>query len=81
VLSNASSPKAKAKLRLLFEAAPIALVIESAGGASCVCASEAAEPCAPTSLLDVVITDLDKRVGVCYGSREEVDRFKSYLFK
>lgn len=40
VISNASSRKAKAKLRLLFEAAPIALIVEAAGGMSCVCATE-----------------------------------------
>ena len=80
VLANASSPGAKAKLRLLFEAAPIALIIEAAGGASCVCPSEAAEVMPPSSLLDVVITDLDRRVGVCYGSSDEVERFKSYIF-
>jgi sedoheptulose-bisphosphatase len=80
VLSNASSPSAKAKLRLLYEAAPIALIIEAAGGSSCACASEAAEPCEPVSLLQVPISQLDKRVGVCYGSSEEVDRFKSYMF-
>ncbi len=32
------------------------------------------------SLLDVVVTDLDKRVGVCYGSVDEVRRFESYIF-
>ena len=80
VLSNASSASAKAKLRLLFECAPIALIIEAAGGASCVCATEIAEPCEPISLLDVVATDIDKRVGVCFGSSEEVQRFKSYIF-
>lgn len=80
VLANASSPGAKAKLRLLFEAAPIALIIEAAGGSSCVCPSEAAEITPPISLLDVVISDLDKRVGVCYGSTIEVERFKSYIF-
>lgn len=80
VLSNASSNSAKAKLRLLFEAVPIALIIESAGGASCVCASEAQEAVLPTSLLDVRIDDLDKRVGVCYGSLDEVQRFKSFIF-
>jgi sedoheptulose-bisphosphatase len=80
VLSNASSPAAKAKLRLLFEAAPIALIIEAAGGSSCVCPTEAAEKQDPVSLLEVVISDLDKRVGVCYGSVEEVERFKSYVF-
>ena len=80
VLSNASSPSAKAKLRLLFECAPIALIIEAAGGSSCVCASEAGELVAPVSLLDVPISDLDKRVGVCYGSADEVQRFISHLF-
>jgi fructose-1,6-bisphosphatase len=43
VLSNASSRLAKAKLRLLFEAAPIALIIEAAGGSTCVCATETFE--------------------------------------
>ena len=80
VLANASSPSAKAKLRLLFEAGPIALIIEAAGGASCVCASEAAEALAPTSLLDVPVSDLDRRVGVCYGSSLEVERFKAHIF-
>jgi sedoheptulose-bisphosphatase len=80
VLSNASSPKAKAKLRLLYEAMPIALIIEGAGGSSCVCPSEAGEPMPPSSLLDVPITDLDRRVGVCYGSNEEVERFKAHIF-
>jgi sedoheptulose-bisphosphatase len=80
VLANASSPKAKAKLRLLFEAAPIALIIESAGGASCVCPSEAAEHLPPVSLLDVPVSDLDRRVGVCFGSADEVDRFKEHIF-
>ncbi len=80
VLSNASSTSAKAKLRLLFEAGPIALIIEAAGGASCVCSSEAGEIMEPISILDVPVTDLDRRVGVCYGSSEEVERFKSYIF-
>ena len=80
VLANASSATAKAKLRLLFECGPIALIIEAAGGASCVCATEVAEPCAPVSLLDVVATDIDKRVGVCFGSLEEVERFKEHIF-
>jgi sedoheptulose-bisphosphatase len=80
VLSNASSKSAKAKLRLLFEAGPIALIIEGAGGASCLAPIEVEEDVAPVSLLDVVITDLDKRVGVCYGSTDEVERFKGYIF-
>lgn len=81
VMSNASSAKAKAKLRLLYEAIPIAFIIESAGGSSCVCPTEMQEVISPSSMLDVVINDLDRRVGVCYGSTEEVDRFKKYIFK
>jgi sedoheptulose-bisphosphatase len=80
VLSNASSPKAKAKLRLLYEAIPIALIIEAAGGASCVCPCEAGHSMDPVSLLEVPVSDLDKRVGVCYGSVEEVARFREYIF-
>lgn len=80
VLANASSPSSKAKLRLLYECAPIALIIEAAGGASCVCPSEAAEPLEPLSLLDVPIDHLDRRVGVCFGSTTEVDRFKQHIF-
>lgn len=80
VLSNASSPSAKAKLRLLYECAPIALIIEAAGGASCACPSETAEPMEPGSLLDVLIDHLDRRVGVCFGSVTEVDRFKQAIF-
>jgi sedoheptulose-bisphosphatase len=81
ILTNVSSPSAKAKLRLLFECAPIALIVEAAGGQSCVCASEANEAVAPISLLDVVADEMDKRVGVCYGSSAEVDRCKEYLFR
>lgn len=80
ILSNASSKSAKAKLRLIYECAPIALIIESAQGSSCVCPSEVNEATLPISVLDVVVDDLDKRIGVCYGSRDEVERFKQYLF-
>ena len=80
VLCNASSATAKAKLRLLYECAPIALIIEAAGGASCVCPSEAAELMDPVSLLDVPIYHLDRRVGVCFGSLLEVERFKQIIF-
>ncbi len=80
VFANASSPTAKAKLRLLYEAIPIALLIEAAGGLSSVCSCEAIELTNPASLLDVPVSNLDKRVGVCYGSVEEVERFKSFIF-
>jgi sedoheptulose-bisphosphatase len=80
VLSNASSPAAKAKLRLLFEAAPIALIVEAAQGMSLACPSEAGEEMGIVSILDIPISDLDKRIGVCYGSSIEVERFRSYIF-
>jgi sedoheptulose-bisphosphatase len=90
VLANASSLKAKAKLRLLFECAPIAFLVEMAGGLSCFSPSEidmaaststSSTPPPPSSVegavsvLDVVVSDLDKRIGVCFGSVEEVQRF------
>ena len=34
----------------------------------------------PVSLLEVEVTDLDRRVGLCLGSTDEVSRFKRYLF-
>ena len=37
-------------------------------------------PSDPVSLLEVEITDLDRRVGLCLGSTDEVSRFKRYLF-
>lgn len=80
ILSNASSPAAKAKLRLLYECAPIALIIEAAGGGSCVCPTEAGEDQPPVSVLDVVISHLDRRVGVCYGSLDEIRRCRDMLF-
>lgn len=80
VLCNASSKKSRAKLRLVYECAPIALIVEAAGGASCACPSEEGEPMEPVSLLDVPVDHLDRRVGVCFGSVTEVDRFKSYIF-
>ena len=56
------------------------LYLESAGGASCVCASEQEEVVSPVSILDVVATEMDKRIGVCFGSIDEVDRFKAFIF-
>jgi len=81
VLSNASSATAKAKLRLLYECAPIALIIECAGGSSCACASEAGESITPGSILNIPISDLDKRIGICVGSADEVQRFIGLIFK
>jgi sedoheptulose-bisphosphatase len=65
---------------LLFECAPIALIIEAAGGSTCVASCEAMSNIEPVSMLDVEISYLDKRVGCCFGSTDEVNRFKEYMF-
>ena len=73
-LVNVSAPDARAKLRLLFEAAPIALIIEASGGKSIGLPSEEGEPLEKgKSLLDLEICDLDQRCGVIFGSEREVD--------
>ena len=80
VVTNVVSAGAKAKLRLLYEAAPIALVVECAGGASCVAPGPNGEHPEPISLLDVPISALEFKCGVAYGSTEEVAIFKKYLY-
>ena len=72
VFSNVSSIKAKAKLRLLYEVAPIGLIVECAGGTAI------HESC-DVSVLDVKIDDLDKRLGVCFGSTNEVKIYAGYM--
>lgn len=73
VFTNVISPTTKAKLRLVFECAPLALLIENAGGFSsgdgqCI------------SALDVEVTGIDQRTQVCYGSKMEVARFEKYMY-
>lgn len=74
VFSNVSSEKAKAKLRLLYEVAPIGLIVECAGGAT-------THESYDGSVLDEKIDDLDRRLGVCFGSTEEVSKYKTFMFK
>jgi len=73
VFSNVSSVKARTKLKLLYEVAPIALIVECAGG---VTTHESYDG----SVLDVKISDLDKRLGVCFGSSGEVEKYKKFMF-
>ncbi|CAH8362004.1 unnamed protein product [Eruca vesicaria subsp. sativa] len=56
----------QAKLRLLFEVAPLGLLIENAGGFS----SDGY-----TSVLNKTIVNLDDRTQVAYGSKNEIIRF------
>lgn len=57
------------RLRLLYEANPVAFLMEQAGGA----ATTGRE-----RILDVVPTELHQRVPFIFGSREEVDRIVRY---
>lgn len=60
MFSNVTSPSTKAKLRILFEVAPLGLLVEKAGGASSCDGQQ-------KSTLDVLITKHDqvsKRAGM-----------------
>jgi len=74
VFTNVSSDVAPAKLRLLYEVAPIGLIIELAGGKT---VHESREG---VSVLDIAIEDLDQRLGLCLGSADEVDTYVNFMF-
>ncbi|CAN8279510.1 unnamed protein product [Cochlearia groenlandica] len=71
IFTNVTSPTAKAKLRLLFEVAPLGLLVENAGGFS----SDGHK-----SVLDKTIINLDDRTQVAYGSKNEIIRFEETLY-
>lgn len=73
IFSTASCEKFKAKLRLLYEVAPLGLVIECAGGL-------AIHEGKDVSVLDITIEHADHRLGVCLGSRDEVNKYKEIMF-
>jgi sedoheptulose-bisphosphatase len=73
VFSNVTSPSTKAKLRILFEVAPLGLLVEKAGGYSSADGKQ-------QSALDVPIESYDQRTQVCYGSQGEVRRFEEYMY-
>ncbi|ORA26954.1 class 1 fructose-bisphosphatase [Mycobacterium aquaticum] len=66
---DSKDPKKRGRLRLLYEANPIAFLVEQAGGL----ASTGRE-----RILDVQPTDLHQRVPFIFGSRDEVERIVSY---
>jgi len=74
VFSNISSEKARAKLRLVYEVAPIGLIVECAGGST-------THESYDGSVLDITINDLDQRLGVCFGGFDEVEQFKKFMWK
>lgn len=72
VFCNAASKSAKAKLRLLYEVAPIGYVIEKAGGKS----SDGEQ-----SVLNLEVIGTEDRSQVAYGSAGEVARFEEMVGK
>lgn len=62
-------PRKPGRLRLMYEAAPMALLVEQAGGRAVNGTSE---------LLDLVPDTLHQRVPVILGSRDEIDRIVGY---
>mmetsp|Transcript_0 Transcript_0/g.1 ORF Transcript_0/g.1 Transcript_0/m.1 type:complete len:370 (+) Transcript_0:70-1179(+) len=70
VFCNPESPTAKAKLRVLYEVAPIGYVMEKAGAKS----SDGKQ-----SVLDIPINSTEVRSQVCVGSKLEVERFEKMV--
>nr|PNR53142.1 hypothetical protein PHYPA_009517 [Physcomitrium patens] len=70
IFTNVTSPTTKAKLWLMFEVAPLGLLIENAGGYS----SDGKQ-----SVLDKVVVNTDYRTQVAYGSEDEIIRFEETL--
>jgi fructose-1,6-bisphosphatase I/sedoheptulose-1,7-bisphosphatase len=66
---DTKEPDRAGRLRLLYEANPIAFIIEQAGGMASTGRGR---------LLDVVPDDLHQRIGFVFGSREEVQVVESY---
>ncbi|MDE2595093.1 MAG: class 1 fructose-bisphosphatase, partial [Burkholderiales bacterium] len=62
-------PRKPGRLRLMYEAAPMALLVQEAGGRAVNGTSE---------LLDLLPDVLHQKVPVILGSRDEVDRIVSY---
>jgi sedoheptulose-bisphosphatase len=72
IFANPTTPKAPAKVRIAFEAAPFALLVEKAGG-------KTSDGVTGGSILDVVIEKIDQRTPLCMGSAVEVERFNKLV--
>jgi fructose-1,6-bisphosphatase I/sedoheptulose-1,7-bisphosphatase len=66
---DTKDPTKPGRLRLLYEANPVAFIVEQAGGL----ASNGRE-----RILDVMPTDLHQRIGFVFGARDEVERVAAY---
>jgi fructose-1,6-bisphosphatase I len=62
-------PTKAGRLRLMYEANPMSMLIEQAGGASTT---------GRVRILDIEPTELHQRVPVIIGSKNEVERVTSY---
>ncbi len=63
--------KPKGKLRLLYEASPLAFLVEHAGGRAITDEGQ--------RILDIQPTELHERVSLIIGSKQEVDRVEQFL--
>jgi sedoheptulose-bisphosphatase len=70
IFSYPGTEKNPPKLRLIYECAPFAFLVEAAGGASTNFAG---------SILDEKVNNLDQRTTICIGSKNEVARCEKYL--
>ncbi|MGB8962508.1 MAG: class 1 fructose-bisphosphatase [Pseudonocardiaceae bacterium] len=66
---DTKDPAKQGRLRLLYEANPVAFIIEQAGG----CASTGRQ-----RILDVAPEELHQRIALIFGAREEVERIEQY---
>jgi fructose-1,6-bisphosphatase I len=66
----ADAKTGKGKLRLLYEASPLSMVIEQAGGASTT---------GRQRILDIVPTELHQRVPLIIGNRHEVELYEKMV--
>ena len=66
---DAREPEKPGKLRLMYEANPMSMIIEQAGGA----ATNGTQ-----RILDIQPDSLHQRVAVFLGSKEEVERITAY---
>ena len=66
---DTKEPAKQGRLRLLYEANPVAFIVEQAGGL----ASTGRE-----RVLDVAPQDLHQRIAFIFGAREEVERIEEY---
>lgn len=68
--SNVHSKNHKAKLRLLFEVAAMAFIVESAGGSSFTLDQDGAKA---TGVMDMLISSYEKRISLIIGSTPSVE--------